>query len=181
MATTTFTLQGTSPTTIGSTDFIQFAKATFGSAIKAGEYQDSTHVESSVGGNSSSGNTPYNTKYVDATHVSINGGASALLTTTTTGNAPLKINFSHGSAVAVTSWLFYAYDGSVTTNAPANCTVKAALAGASTWSQPHGSASAIDLGSSTSAMSHDRYVAVSYSPTTVGAKTLSFSNEVTFQ
>ena len=67
MATFTWVLQGTSPTTIEATDIVQFAGATFDSAITVGSYNDSTHVESSVGANDSSGNTPKNSKFISQT------------------------------------------------------------------------------------------------------------------
>ena len=42
MATFTWTLQGTSPTTIDADDIIQFAGATFDSPITVSSYNDST-------------------------------------------------------------------------------------------------------------------------------------------
>jgi hypothetical protein len=171
MATLTWYLQGTSPTTIAATDIIQFAGATFNSAIFVGEYNDSTHVKTSGGTNKSSGNTPKNNKYIDATHVSIDGGASSLLSGISTANCALKLNFSHGSSVVVTDHILYAYDGVTTTSAPTGVVFKAAEQGDANWTEAGGSASALTITDNTTATSHDFFVAMSASPSSEGTKT----------
>jgi hypothetical protein len=172
MATFTWYLQGTSPTTIGATDILQFAKATFDSPVTITEYNDSTHVESSTGTDLSTGNTPKNSKFLTSSTVSINGGASEPLSGVTTANSPLKINFSHGVAVITYDAVFYAYDGTTTTVAPTDVTFKAAEQGNSTWTTAGGSASAVALANNSSpATSHDFFLLVSSSPDSVGEKT----------
>jgi hypothetical protein len=172
MASFTWYLQGTTPTTIGSTDILQFAKATFDSPITITEYNDSTHIESSTGTDLSSGNSPKNSKFLTSSTVSINGGTSESLSGVTTANCPLKITFAHGVSVITYDAVFYAYDGTTTTVAPTDVTFKAAEQGSASWTTAGGSASAVALANnSTPATSHDYYILVSASPDSVGEKT----------
>jgi hypothetical protein len=170
MATYTWTLQGTTPTTIDATDLIQFAGGTFGSAIVVGAFNSSTHVETAGAADKSSANTPKNSKYLTSGTVDI-GGGSVALNTITTGNCPLKINFAHGSAVTVTGHKLYAYDGSVTTNGPTDITFYAANQGDAAWTLAEGSGSALAITDSGSATSHDFFFLISASPDSVGLKT----------
>lgn len=178
MATFTWTGQSTtSPTgdkTIGSTDKLSLYGANFNDAVVVNSYQDSTHVENSANAEQCAGGPHMNnTKYVDATHVSINGGASAVLASNVPTNAqcPLKVNFSHGSAVATSAATFWADDGSVTTNPPTDLTVKAGEKSNTSWSSPGGSGAAMALADQASATSHDFYIFLSCTPTAVGVKT----------
>lgn len=182
MATYTWTLQGTSPTTIDATDIIQFAgSGGFDTAITVGEYNDSTHVESSVGANDSSGNTPHNNKYLTSSTVSVNGGGSTALSGVTTTNCALKINFAHGSAVAVSSHTIYAYDGTTTTAVPTGVTFYIAEQGDTNWTNAEGSAAALSVADSASATSHDFYFLISASPESVGEKTaFAIRDELTY-
>lgn len=177
MATYTWTLQGGTPTTIEATDLIQFAGATFDSAITVGAYNDSIHVESSVGANDSSGNTPENNKFISQTGGT--GGDSQAnwgdgtedLDQITTAECSLKINFSHGSSVTTTSHILYAYNGSSTVTGPTEVDFRAAEQGDANWTEAEGSGSAVTITDDTAATSHDYYIAISASPTTVGEKT----------
>lgn len=170
MATYTWTLQGTTPTTIESTDIIQFAGAVFGAAIFIGNYQDSTHVKSSGGANDSSGNSPKNTKYLTVNTVSLNGAGSAAVSSISTANCPLKINFAHGSSVAISAHFIYAYDGTDTANPPTNVTFQIAEQGTTDWVEAGGSAAALEVIDHTASTSHDFYFLISASPDTVGLK-----------
>lgn len=177
MATYTWTLQGTSPTTIEATDLIQFAGATFDSAITVGQYNASTHVESNVGANDSSGNTPKNSKFISQTggtggdsQVDI-GGGTVDLDSVSTANCPLKINFAHGTSVTTTGHILYAYNGSVTTTGPTDVDFRAAEQGDANWTEAEGSAAAVTVTDDTAATSHDYYFLISASPTSVGEKT----------
>ncbi len=177
MATFTWTLQGTSPTTIDASDRVQFAAATFGSAITVGSYNDTTHVESSVGANDSSGNTPKNSKFISQSggtggdsQVNI-GGGTVDLDTISTANSPLKINFSHGVSVTTTGAIFYAYDGTTPATAPTDITFVAAEQGDANWTAAEGSAAGVTITDDTTATSHDYYLLLSASPDTVGLKT----------
>lgn len=177
MATFTWYLQGTSPTTIEATDIVQFAGATFDSAITVGAYNDSTHVESSVGANDSSANTPKNSKFISQTggtggdsQVDI-GGGTVDLDSISTANSPIKINFSDAASVVTTGAIFYAYDGSTTTVAPTGVTFVAAEQGDANWTAAEGSAAAVTITDDTAATSHDYYLLASVSPDSVGEKT----------
>jgi len=164
-------LQGTTATTIDETDSIAFSDGTFGHPIQVGSYNDGTHVRSSAGVDDSASNSPHNTKYLTSTTMSLNGGASANLSTLTTGNSPLKITVTESVNITVTDIKMYAYDGTTTTNAPSGMNVYLAEQGDSSWTQAHGSGNALTLDDrSTAATSHDFYVAISASPTSVGVK-----------
>lgn len=170
MATYTWTLQGSSPTTIGA-DILQFAGGTFDSAITVGEYNDSTHVEDeSTSADNSSGNTPNNNKYISSSEGDWGDGAESL-SNILDAECALKINFAHGTEVAVSGHTLYAYDGSTTTNGPTGVTLQAAESGDANWTNAEGSGSALSLADSGSSTSHDFYIAVSASPESVGEKT----------
>lgn len=169
MATFTWYLQGTSPTEIEETDNLQFAGGTFDSAITVGEYNSSTHVENNGGTEDSSGNTPNNVKYV-ASGTADWGDGTEDLNLMTTDEATLKINFSDASSVTTTENIFYAYDGSTTTEVPTGVTFYAAEQGDSAWTNAEGSAAALSIDDDTAATSHDYYIAVSASPESVGLK-----------
>ena len=161
MATFTHYLQGTSDTEITSTDTLQFAGGSFDGKITVGDYNDSTHVKADDDSDKSSGNTPNNNNYNDASLPIADGDCA------------LKINFSHSSSVQTESAIFYAYDGSTTTDAPTDTTFYAAEgADDSSWTNAEGSGSALTLAdNSSAATSHDFYIAVSASPDSVGEKT----------
>lgn len=168
--TQTWVLQGTSPTTIEATDSIHFSDGTFGNAITVNAYQGGTHVRSSGGADDSSANTPKNSKYLTTNTVDI-GGGSVSLSGVSTANCPLKITVAYDSSITISGAILYAYDGSTTTNAPTDMNVYLAEQGDTNWTQAHGSASALGLtDKSTPATSHDYYVLISASPTTVGVK-----------
>lgn len=188
MATFTFTLQGSSPTTIGATDIIQFAGATFDSAITVDEYNSSTHVESSVGANDSDGNTPNNNKFIS--QAGGGGGDSQAdwgdgtedIDAILDAECALKINFADGSSVAVSGWVFYAYDGTTPATAPTDIDVRAAESGDTNFTEAEGSGSPLTLADGSAATSHDRYIILSASPESVGEKTdFAFRTELTYQ
>lgn len=177
MATYIWYLQGGSPTTIDATDLIQFAGASFDTAVTVGQYQASTHVESSVGANDSSGNTPKNSKFISQaggtggdSQVDI-GGGTVDIDTISTANCPLKINFSHGSSVTTTGHIIYAYDGTTTTAVPTGVDFRIAEQGDANFTEAEGSAAGCTVNDDTTATSHDYYFLISASPTSVGRKT----------
>jgi hypothetical protein len=181
MATFTHSLQGTTATEISATDKLQFAAATFDSKITVDAYNDSTHVKTSANADKSSSNTPRNNKYLTSSTVSINGAASKNLNTATDAECALKINFADASSISLESAIFYAYDGSTTTVAPSGLTVQAAEQGDSSWSSVGGSAAALALGDKTTpGTSHDYFILVSATPTSVGAKTGKYRIELTY-
>lgn len=177
MATFDFSLQGASPTTIGATDVLQFAgSGGFDSKVTVGEYNDSTHVRNSGGTEQSGSNTPNNVKFISAAGGT--GGDSQAdwgdgtedLDQITDAECTLLINFSDLSSVAITGAIFYAYDGTTTTEAPTGVTFQAAESGDANWTNAEGSGAALALDDKTAATSHDYYIAVSASPESVGLK-----------
>jgi len=180
MATFTHYLQGTSDTTIADTDKLQFASGVFDGKIKVGEYNESTHIKDDANADKSSGNTPKNNKYISSTEISIDGGASESLSGIAEADCALKINISDASSVSVESAIIYAYDGSTTTNAMAGTTVQMAEQGDSNWTEAGGSGSALSLTDQASATSHDYFIAISATPTSIGTKTGKYRMELTY-
>lgn len=168
--TQTWYLQGTTATTIGATDYIQFSDGTFGNPITVGSFNGGTHVRSSGGTDSSSGNGPKNSKYLTSSTVDV-GGGSVAVSSVSTANCPLKINVTYDSNITISGVKMYAYDGTTTTNAPTNLDVYLAEQGDSVWVNADGSASALTLNDhGTGATSHDFYVMISASPSAVGTQ-----------
>lgn len=177
MATFTWELQGSTPTTIEATDIVQFAGAGgFDSKVTVGEYNDTTHVESSIGADDSSGNTPNNNKFIS--QAGGTGGDSQAdwgdgtedLDAILDAECAIKINFSDASSVITESAIFYAYDGSTTTDAPVGVTFVAAEGGDANWTAAEGSGSAVSLTDQSTNTSHDFFIAASVSPDSVGLK-----------
>lgn len=176
MATFTWTGQGTDNSTnqtIGATDVVRFSGAAWGDNVTVSAYQDSTHVEASGGTHTCSTVHLHNTKYNNATTVSIDGAGAVSLSGSVpaTGACPLKINFADASSVVTTGGLFYAYDGSTTTNAPTGVTFQALEQSDTSWTNAEGSAAAVTINDDTASTSHDYYFAISASPESVGEKT----------
>lgn len=185
MATWTWTAQLTSGSlTIGATDKVGFYGTNFGDAITVNEYQDSTHIENSSGTELCTSYHVHNTKYLTATTVSIDGGASQTLgaSVPTTAQCPLKINFSHTTAVATSNGKFWADNGSDVNTAPTDVTFKAGEQGDTSWTSAGGKTNAVTLNDQSSATSHDFYIFCSASPTAVGNKTaFRLGIELTYQ
>lgn len=187
MATFTWQLQGTSPTTIEATDSLQFAGAGgFNDPIDVGEYNDTTHVKSSGGANDSSANTPNNNKFISQTGGA--GGDSQAdwgdgtenIDQITTAEAALKINFADAASVSVVDAILYAYDGSTPATAPVGVDIRGAEVGDTNFVQIEGSGSALELTDQGASTSHDYYIVLSASPTSVGAKTGALRIELTY-
>ena len=175
--TQTWLLQGTTPTTIDASDYIQFSDGTFNNPITVGAYNGGTHVRSSGGANDSSANTPKNSKYIASGTVDIGGGTVAL-SSISTANSPLKITVGYDTNITVTGITMYAYDGTTPATAPTNLDVYLAEQGDAAWVNADGSGAALTLGdSSTPATSHPFYVLMSVSPSAVGTQS---ANKVRF-
>lgn len=171
-------LQGVSPTTIEATDIIQFAGAGgFDTAIVVGAYNSTTHVESSIGNNDSSGNTPENNKFIS--QAGGTGGDSQAdwgdgtedIDQILQAECALKINFAHGSAVAVSGHIIYAYDGTTPATGPTEVDFRIAELADANFTEAEGSGSALGVTDSGSSTSHNFYFIISVSPTAVGEKT----------
>jgi len=181
----TWTAQLTSGTlTIGATDKIGFYGTNFGDAITVNSYQDSTHIENSSGTELCTTNHVNNTKYLTSSTVSINGGSSSTLgaSVPTTAQCPLKINFSHTSAVSTSNGKFWADNGSSDSTAPTDVTFRAGEQSNTSWTSAAPKANAVSLANQSSATSHDFYIFCSASPTDVGDKTaFRLGIELTYQ
>lgn len=173
MATWTTTAQLTSGTlSVGASDRIWFNGSTFGTNVTVSSYQDSTHISNSSDTHQCTTNHVNNVKYLTSTTMSLNGAGSTNLSTLTTGQAPIKFNFSDASSVATSAASFYFYDGTTDATAMSGVTVQAAEAAVtSTWVAANGSGSALSIADDTAATSHDYFIAMSVSPTSTGAKT----------
>jgi len=180
MATWTSTAQLTSGTlALASTDRVWYngsggAAGGFGINVVVNSYQDTTHISDNADTHRCTTNHVNNTKYIDATHVSLNGTASALLSTLTTANAGLLFNFADPSSVATQSGFFYVYAGSDGTATTGIATIQAAQAGTtSTWvSVGTGvTTGSLALADQTASTSHNFYIATSVTPLSTGAKT----------
>jgi hypothetical protein len=177
----TLTAQLTTGTyTVLSTDQIWWTAGTDNTSanyVVVGNYQDGTHIYASNGTtHQCSTNHVHNTKYIDSTHMSLDGAASALLSTLTTANTGLKFVFDTsdlgGASVTTSGAKFYAYDGTTDANAMAGITFQAAVGGtSSSWVAAHGSGAALTFADQSTATSHTFYVATSASPSSTGAKT----------
>jgi hypothetical protein len=177
MATFTWALQGSSPTTIDATDIVQFAgTGGFDSKITVNAYNDTTHVKSSGGANDSSANTPNNVKFISQAGGTGGdsqgdwGDGTEDLDQITNAEATLKITFADASSVITEDAVFYAYDGSTTTAVPTGVDFRAAQVGDANWTEAEGSGAALALDDQSAGTSHDFYIACSASPTSVGLK-----------
>lgn len=160
-------------------DILQFAGAAFGDPIFVGEYNDSTHIESSGGADLSDGNIPNNNKFISQTggtggdsQVQINGGATQDLDTVTSDEAALKITVTNDTNIIVTSPVFFSYDPGATVADPLpGIDVRAAEVGDANFTQAEGSGSPLVLSDSdTPATSHDFIIVLSKGATLTGVK-----------
>jgi hypothetical protein len=177
LATFTWQLQGSTPTTIEATDIVQFAgSGGFDSKVTVGAYNDTTHVASSIGADDSSGNTPNNNKFISQAGGTAGdsqadwGDGTEDLDAILDAECAIKINFSDASSVITESAIFYAYDGSTTTTAPTGVTFVAAESGDANFTAAEGSAAAVTLTDQSTGTSHDFYIVASVSPDSVGLK-----------
>jgi hypothetical protein len=177
MATFTWYLQGVSPTTIEATDILQFAGAGgFDSKVTVGEYNDTTHVKSSVGANDSSANTPNNVKFISQTGGTAGdsqadwGDGTEDIDAITDAECNLKINFSDAASVITEDAVFYAYDGTTPATAPTGVTFVAAEQGDIIFTAAEGTGSPLTLTDQSTGTSHDFFILCSASPDSVGLK-----------
>lgn len=168
--TQTWLLQGTTPTTLGATDLLQFSDGTFDNPITVSAFNGGTHVRASGGTDSSAANTPNNVKYV-ASGTGDWGDGTEALSGILDGECTLKLTIAYDTNITVTDITMYGYDGTTTTDAPVGLDLYLAEQGDAAWTNADGSAAALTItDSSTPATSHDFYVAASASPSSVGVK-----------
>jgi hypothetical protein len=180
--TVTAQVTGTPNFTLAATNRVWFngVGGAFGTNVVVGSYNDGTHASDNADAHlaaCTTGTHMHNTKFVDATHLSLDGAASALNTTLTTAQAPLKFTFDTsdlgGASVVTNSAKFYAY--STADGTPVSgITVQAVEATTATWvsvGTTGAAAAGLSLGDQTTATSHNFFLAVSVTPTSTGAKT----------
>lgn len=183
-----WTLQGSTPTTIDTDDILQFAGAAFGDPLQIGTYNNSTHVKSSIGANDSGSNSPRNNKFISQTggsggksQVAVDGGATVNLDTLINSQAALKLNVSDVSAFGIIDAIFYSYGANTITPLP-GLDVRAAEIGDTNFTECEGSSAALALTDQTTpATSHDYYIVISKSPITPGIKSDTLRLEVVLQ
>ena len=172
MATWTWEGQNGSPvSTIHATSHvISFYGSAFNDPITTAAYQDSTHIEDTDNTEMCTTAHVHNVKYVSASSMSLDGGATEDVANLATGEATLDITFSHASST-ISSATFWADNGSVEATAPTDVTFQCFEQGDTSWTNAGGSGSALSLTDQTSATDHHYYIACSASPSAVGVKT----------
>lgn len=163
----TWKLQGVSDTEISETDYLLFSAGTYNTNIIVGEFNDSTHVKTDAGVDKSSANTPNNNKYISATEVSLNGGATQDLDTATDSDAVLTINVTDGT-FAIEDALFFTFDGSSPSQQALGLDTYSAEVGDTNWSHSINRTHALALTDKISDTSHDYFILLSISPTNPG-------------
>lgn len=162
-----------------------FYGTNFNDAISVDSYQDSMHWENASNIEQCTGTHINNVKYVSANVFNPGTGDTSLSATKpATGECPILINFTHGSAVATSSATFWADDASVSTNGPGNGSIMCYGIEQSdtSWSQLSGSTTSVSLTDQGSATSHNFYIAVSASPLEVGTHVdFRFQIQLTYQ
>jgi hypothetical protein len=151
--------------------------------VEVGAWQDDTHVVSGTPGSDVCTN-PHapNVKYVDSTHFDGGGGSEVLNDTNLAATeCSLRWHFSHGSAISMKSCEVFAYDGSVEANPAPNVEIQIFERGvsASAWTELNDYSAGVGGSGDTFALQdqagaatdHYYYLAVSWSPETVGSKT----------
>ena len=166
----------------------------FGYSVQVGAYQDTTFITNGTG--TSQGPQCNNVKYMNAQSGIINSASSGVpLLSIPNYLAPLKIEFTHTSAVKTQNAKFYCYDRVNINNNPSGVLFKFAEiihpgltqvptgSGSNVWLTPTGSSLYVDMaaspgtsgcspnGPSTTDTTHHWYAALSASPNSIGSKT----------
>lgn len=177
--TITWKLQGVTPTTIGTTDILQFAGPSgFNNPVIIEQYQDTMHVKSSGGSNLSSANTPNNVKFISATGGT--GGDSQAdwgdgtedIDQITNAESTLDISVSESFNITVSDAVLYSYeqDGDLVDPAP-DIVLVAFEKGDTHITVVEGSGSPLELNDSlTPATTHHFYISLSKTATAIGLK-----------
>ena len=151
--------------------------------ITVAAFNDGTHAGNGDPGTDQCGaNHMNNNKYLTGSTISVNGGGSEALNDTnlTANECTLNVLFNHGSAVVLSSVLFYCFDGATpATRAPGldvfcfeRGTTQTAWVEINDDSGAQGGTGNGDsFADRTAATDHDYYVALTASPASVGAKT----------
>lgn len=168
----TWYLQGTTDTEIAETDILQFASTGFNSRIVVDDYNESTHVKTSVGADKSSANTPNNNRYVSSNQVSINEGANQSLSTVVDSEATLLIKIEDVASFQVEDAIFFVYNGTSVATPPVDLDFQVAEVGNTDFTQALGKGDALALDDKTVASTEQNYyIVASLSPEDFGTKT----------
>ena len=169
MANFTHYIQGETDTEIDDTDKVQFAGGTFDARISVNDFNDSTHVEDDEGNDKSSGNSPENNNYEDAS------------LPLEDADCALKINFSYDTEIEIEDASIFAHATGDKDEAVTGVDVYMAESGDDTWTNAEGSDSALALDDkTTAATSHDFFVGYSAGPTEVGETDWTYTIELTY-
>lgn len=153
-----------------------------GGAIAVSAYNGGTHIIDA--GNAELCDTahPSNIAWdTDNTHYSKDGGASTLIDATHPASTEcFRLYAEVDPNAEVTASGIFCY-GATEADAPAGCNVVAVQPGvAAAWANIGGSAARLSLGTSGSAATHAKYVALAVTPTSNGDKTGTIKGDMTF-
>lgn len=142
----------------------------FGDNIALNQYQDSTHVADSDDSQLDTVSSVHNTKYVDNTHVAIDGNSPTILPVPN-NKCGLVFTFTDASAVTTSAAKVYIYDGVEDENPLPNVNFMVAEGTHSTtWVNANGLNNGLFLADQSAATTHNFYIATSISPLTAGLK-----------
>lgn len=185
----------------GVTDHIQalngsgigFYGNSFGASVEVGAWQSKTFITNSNG--TTAGPELNSITWTHPNSGSINGGASLSLLAIPNYLATINARFTHSSPVKTQNVKLRIYDRSNINNNPSgvicrvaeiihpNTTQTVTGSGSSSWVTPTGSSNIMDLtsspgqsglrplGSETTDMRHDTYLALTANPSSIGSKT----------
>ena len=163
-------LQDSTTLSVADDNHIWWNGADYGDNIVVGQYQDSTHVADVDDNQLDESSAVHNTKFIDSTHVSIDGAGTTSLPIST-GQCGLMFTFSDPSSVQTAGAKLYVYDGVEDINAIDDIDFEAAEGAQSTeWVSANGLNNALNLVDQAPGTSHIFYVATSLSPQNSGLK-----------
>lgn len=191
--------------TIPSNSGIGFYGASFGSSVPVGAFQTLSYISDS--GGTIQGEALSNIGYVSATGASVNGNPTINVLNVPNFQATLNINFSNATPVQAQNAMLWLYDRNNINNPPSSVLPKiienihtstsqgVAGSGSTSWQSPSGTGVAITLaqspgpsgayalngtGQTTPNTTHDWFVSLSFSPSTIGSKYFALFFEVEY-
>lgn len=168
--------------TLSPTDKVWFngVGGAYGTGVILGQHPDGAHISDQNDVHRCTSAHVHSTKFLDSSHVSIDGAGSASLPIPA-GSCGLKFTFTNTTSVATSAALFYAYDGTTDANPVSGIVVQAAEGDqSSSWSNANGANNALRLTNQSTAQTHDFSVAVSVSPSVAGARAGKFKLVLTY-
>ena len=151
-------------------------------AITVGEYNGGTHIVDASDAELCDTAHPANlARSTDAMHYKKDGGVETLMDSTHPAATDcFNVHVTCDPTAEITAASVFVY-GASEAAAPSGVTFYAAKQGAASpaWTNIGGSAAALDLGTSASATTHDKYFALTCTPTSNGSKTATLKTSVT--